>query len=73
MSPRGPDSARAAPGATASVSDGATPAVPLEFALNAESPTPTDGVVVEIQGDGPPDTRSPPSPRSAAESPTMPR
>ncbi|RBP02574.1 cell wall hydrolase [Roseiarcus fermentans] len=54
MSPPGSDTPAQPPGATASVSDGATPAVPLEFALNAESPTPTDGVVVEIQGDSVP-------------------
>jgi hypothetical protein len=39
------------------VTDGATPALPLEFALNAESPNPTDGVVVDVQTDGmPPQT-----------------
>ena len=53
MSPGGPDAPERTPGGeTVAVTDGATPAVPLEFALNAESPTPTDGVVVDVQTDG---------------------
>jgi hypothetical protein len=32
--------------------DGATPAVPLEFALNSVSPTSSDGVVVVVESDG---------------------
>ncbi|HXZ14929.1 MAG TPA: cell wall hydrolase [Roseiarcus sp.] len=44
-----------APGAQESApTDGATPAVPLELALNASSPTPTDGVVVDVRLDGAP-------------------
>jgi hypothetical protein len=39
--------------AALAVTDGATPSVPLEFALNAESPTPTDGVVVDVRLDAP--------------------
>jgi hypothetical protein len=34
------------------VDDGATPAVPLEFALNSVSPTSSDGVVVVVESDG---------------------
>ena len=51
MSPVGPDAPEPTPGAGPSVTDGETPAVPLEFALNAESPTPTDGVVVDVEAD----------------------
>jgi Cell Wall Hydrolase len=32
--------------------DGATPAPPLEFALNSSSPTSSDGVVVAVESDG---------------------
>ena len=32
--------------------DGATPALPLEFALNSVSPTSSDGVVVVVESDG---------------------
>ncbi len=42
------------PAVPPAVTDGATPAVPLAFALNAESPAPTDGVVVEVQTDSAP-------------------
>jgi hypothetical protein len=52
MSPGAPDATKRALGAVNSaVTDGATPAVPLAFALNAESPTPTDGVVVDVQSE----------------------
>ena len=40
-----------APAATA-FDDGATPALPLEFALNSSSPTSSDGVVVVVESDG---------------------
>jgi Cell Wall Hydrolase len=40
-----------APTATA-FDDGATPALPLEFALNSSSPTSSDGVVVVVESDG---------------------
>jgi Cell Wall Hydrolase len=40
-----------APAATA-FDDGATPAPPLEFALNSSSPTSSDGVVVVVESDG---------------------
>jgi hypothetical protein len=57
MSPVGMETPEQTPGAGPVVTDGATPAVPLDFALNAESPTPTDGVVVDVQSDSvPPDT-----------------
>jgi hypothetical protein len=35
-----------------SFDDGATPAPPLEFALNSSSPTSSDGVVVVVESDG---------------------
>ena len=35
-----------------SFGDGATPAAPLEFALNSSSPTSSDGVVVVVEADG---------------------
>ncbi len=35
-----------------SFDDGATPAAPLEFALNSSSPTSSDGVVVAVEIDG---------------------
>ena len=53
MSPLRPSEPDRAPEAEALVpSDGATPALPLEFALNASSPTPSDGVVVAVETDG---------------------
>ena len=56
MSPAGRETPAETPGAIP-VTDGATPPVPLAFALDAASPTPTDGVVVEIEGDAiPPQT-----------------
>ncbi len=52
MSPALPRDPERAPGAEApSVSDGATPAVPLEYALNSSSPTSSDGVVVVVEAD----------------------
>ena len=52
MSPPGPaDSDQAAP-APLAFGDGATPALPLEFALNSSSPTSSDGVVVAVEMDG---------------------
>ena len=45
------DSERAPGGAVATFSDGATPAAPLEFALNSSSPTSSDGVVVTVVTD----------------------
>ena len=52
MSPLRPrDSERAPSGAAATFSDGGTPAVPLEFALNSSSPTSSDGVVVAVVTD----------------------
>jgi hypothetical protein len=53
MSPGGPSAEERPPvPQELAVTDGATPTLPLEFALNAESPTPTDGVVVDVQTDG---------------------
>ena len=50
MSPVQPGDPERAPSAEASsVSDGATPAVSLEFALNSSSPTSSDGVVVVVE------------------------
>ena len=52
------------PGAdAATVSDGATPALPLEFSLNSSSPTSSDGVVVavEIDPNAPQTTQGEPS------------
>jgi len=40
------------PPAAPAFSDGATPSVPLEFALNSSSPTSTDGILVAVQIDG---------------------
>jgi spore germination cell wall hydrolase CwlJ-like protein len=53
MSPEGPSSGReAAPPLVAlSFDDGATPAPPLEFALNSSSPTSSDGVLVIVEID----------------------
>jgi hypothetical protein len=52
MSPGDPDAPERTPGAAVlAVTDGETPAVPLEFALNAESPTPTDGIVVDVEAE----------------------
>ena len=52
MSPLRPGDPERAPGPEASsFSDGATPAVSLQFALNSSSPTPSDGVVVAVESD----------------------
>lgn len=58
MSPGGPDAPERTPAAAGlAITDGATPGLPLEFALNAESPSPSDGVVVDVQSDSaPPET-----------------
>jgi hypothetical protein len=53
MSPMRPDSPDVSPVAPPPVfTDGSTPAPPLEFALNSSSPTPNDGVVVNVELDG---------------------
>jgi Cell Wall Hydrolase len=51
MSPVRPGDSERAPGAATMFSDGATPSVPLEFALNSSSPTSSDGVVVAVVTD----------------------
>ena len=52
MSPVRPGDSERLPGVAATTfSDGATPAVPLEFALNTSSPTSSDGVVVAVVTD----------------------
>ena len=52
MSPVRPGDPERAPDVAASTfSDGATPALPLEFALNSSSPTSSDGVVVAVVTD----------------------
>ena len=52
MSPVRPGDPEHAPSLAASTfSDGATPTVPLEFALNSSSPTSSDGVVVAVVTD----------------------
>src|SRR5580704_12090009 len=51
MSPPRPSDDEAEPAATA-FEDGATPAAPLEFALNSSSPTSSDGIVVVVEADG---------------------
>ena len=51
--PRPADGGEQEPGSAAlSFDDGATPAPPLEFALNSSSPTSSDGVVVVVESDG---------------------
>jgi len=55
MSPGGAGEPAQTPDAPGlAVTDGATPPAPLESALNAVSPTPTDGVVVDVQTDSAP-------------------
>ncbi len=49
--PRPSDGDDAEPGPT-TFEDGATPAAPLEFALNSSSPISSDGVVVVVEADG---------------------
>ena len=52
MSPVRPgDPERAAGAAVTTFSDGSTPSMPLEFALNSSSPTSSDGVVVAVVAD----------------------
>ena len=48
MSPAQSGEAKSSPAAPA-FSDGATPSVPLEFALNSSSPTSSDGVMVAVE------------------------
>ena len=51
--PRPTDGGASAPEPAAiTFDDGATPALPLEFALNSSSPTSSDGVVVAVESDG---------------------
>ncbi len=52
MSPPRPSADDEAGPATSAFEDGATPAAPLEFALNSSSPTSSDGVVVVVEADG---------------------
>ncbi len=52
MSPVHPGDPERAPGVAATTfTDGATPSVPLEFALNSSSPTSSDGVLVAVVTD----------------------
>jgi hypothetical protein len=53
MSPRQPSKGDEAPPPFVALSfdDGATPTVPLEFALNSSSPTSSDGVLVAVETD----------------------
>jgi hypothetical protein len=52
MSPVRPGEPERTPAnASSAFSDGATPALPLEFALNSSSPTSSDGVVVVVEAD----------------------
>jgi hypothetical protein len=53
MSPRQPSEGDEAPPPLVALSfdDGATPALPLEFALNSSSPTSSDGVLVAVETD----------------------
>jgi hypothetical protein len=52
MSPQHPAEGDEPETAALSFDDGATPAAPLEFALNSSSPTSSDGVVVVVEADG---------------------
>ena len=52
MSPQRPADAGEPETAALSFDDGATPAAPLEFALNSSSPTSSDGVAVVVETDG---------------------
>jgi Cell Wall Hydrolase len=52
MSPQRPADGDEPETAALSFDDGATPAAPLEFALNSSSPTSSDGVVVVVESDG---------------------
>jgi Cell Wall Hydrolase len=51
MSPVHPGDPERAPYFASTFSDGATPTLPLEFALNSSSPTSSDGVVVAVVTD----------------------
>ena len=63
MSPVRPgDEERAPSDVSLTVSDGATPAAPLEFALNSSSPTSSDGVLVVVEADPGQTTAATPSP-----------
>jgi hypothetical protein len=52
MSPQRPAEGDEPETAALSFDDGATPAAPLEFALNSSSPTSSDGVAVVVEADG---------------------
>jgi hypothetical protein len=52
MSPQRPPDGGEPETEALSFDDGATPAAPLEFALNSSSPTSSDGVVVAVEVDG---------------------
>jgi hypothetical protein len=52
MSPQRPAEGDEPKTAPLSFDDGATPAAPLEFALNSSSPTSSDGVAVVVEADG---------------------
>jgi hypothetical protein len=52
MSPQRPTEGDEPSTAALSFDDGATPAAPLEFALNSSSPTSSDGVAVVVEADG---------------------
>ena len=52
MSPQRPAEGDEPETAALSFDDGATPAAPLEFALNSSSPTSSDGVLVAVETDG---------------------
>jgi len=53
MSPERPDDGAPPPGPNPGLAfdDGATPGLPLEFALNSSSPAPSDGVLVVVETD----------------------
>ena len=69
-SPRPADGDEPAP-APLTFDDGATPTLPLEFALNSSSPTSSDGVVVAVETD--PGSTTVPQLSDAAASRTTPR
>ncbi|HEY5204277.1 MAG TPA: cell wall hydrolase [Roseiarcus sp.] len=52
MSPQRPADGDDEGPAAAAFEDGATPAAPLEFALNSSSPIASDGIVVVVEADG---------------------
>ncbi len=61
MSPEVPDDGGAPPGKNPGLAfdDGATPGLPLEFALNSSSPSSSDGVLVAVETDSPGETTVP--------------